>query len=241
MRLQLRLFSALLLAGLPACALSPADPDPEPAPGDSCSKSSDCGEDMKCIGAICVAPDPVPDGSSDGAGDVLVTPEPDSTGLAATDSNYTLTITMMDGFVYEVERDLEGKETAFSFGSSHIAPAVAFSMEDTITFPDFMIITMDFGKVVGSLEWPRHIYGEGSYPFTDGAPSFEILVGGLSFISRRPESDGAYEIEQFANQTGQVMSGTISGRIWHDKDDPIQYVDIECTFHFTLPEKGKQS
>jgi hypothetical protein len=196
---------------------------------------------MKCIEAICVAPDPVPDASGDTLGDVSDTLESDGTGLAATDSYYTLTITMMDGVVYEVERDLEGKETVYSFGSSHIAPAVAFSMEDTISFPDFMIITMDFGKVVGSLKWPRHIFGEGSYPFTDGAPSLKIFVGALTFNSTRPEAEGSYEIESFANQTGQVMSGTINGRIWHDKDDPIQYVDIECTFHFTLPEKGKQS
>jgi hypothetical protein len=196
---------------------------------------------MQCIGAVCVAPDPVPDATSDTTGDVIDTPEPDTTGLAATDSYYTLTITMMDGVVYEVERDLEGKETVYSFGSSHIGTAVAFSMEDTFTYPDFMIVTMDFGKVVGSLTWPRHIFGEGSYPFTDGAPSLEVFVGSLSFNSTRPEADGSFEIETFANQTGQVMSGTISGRIWHDKDEPIQYLDIESTFHFTLPEKGKQS
>jgi hypothetical protein len=48
-------------------------------------------------------------------------------------------------------------------------------------------------------------------------------------------------ITEFGSQTGQVMSGTISGRIWHDKDDPIQYLNVEGVFHFTLPAKGKNS
>jgi len=226
---------ALVFTGCGADESPPA----EPKAGDTCSNSAECGELMKCIGQVCQEQEPVADGASDTASDGLQ--EPDGPGLAAQDSYYTLTVTMMDGTQYEVERDLEGKETVFSFGSSHIGTAVAFSVEDTISFPTFMIVTMDFGKVVGSIDWPRHIFETGDYPFTDGAPSLEVQVMGLSFASTRAESTGGYVIEEFGNQTGQVMSGTISGRIWHDKDDPIQYLDVEGVFHFTLPAKGKNS
>ncbi len=219
------------------CADDPATPA-APQAGDSCSNSAACGETMKCIGQVCQTPESVADGASDTVTDD-VTSEPDGPGLAAKDSYYTLSVTMMDGTSYDVERDLEGKETVFSFGSSHIGTAVAFSVEDTISFPTFMIVTMDFGKVVGSVDWPRHIFETGEYPFTDGAPSLEVQVMGLSFASTRVESTGGYVIEEFGNQAGQVMSGTISGRIWHDKDDPIQYLDVEGAFHFTLPAKGK--
>lgn len=233
--IRLLLVAALLLC---ACGEDPAQPA-DPQAGDACSNSADCGELMKCIGQICQAPDPVADGASDTSLDTLY--EPDGPGLAAQDSSYTLSVTMMDGTSYEVERDLEGKETVFSFGSSHIGTAVAFSVEDTISFPTFMIVTMDFGKVVGSADWPRHIFEVGEYPFTDGAPSLEVQVLGLSFASTRVESTGGYVIEEFGNQTGQVMSGSISGRIWHDKYDPIQFLDVEGVFHFTLPAKGKNS
>lgn len=233
--IRLLLAATLVFAG---CGDDPVDPAP-PQAGDSCSNSAACGELMKCIGQVCQEPDPVADGASDTSADVVV--EPDGPGLAAQDSYYTLSVTMMDGTSYDVERDLEGKETVFSFGSSHIGTAVAFSVEDTISFPTFMIVTMDFGKVVGSVDWPRHIFEVGEYPFTDGAPSLEVQVMGLSFASTRVESTGGFVIEEFASQTGQVMSGTISGRIWHDKDDPIQYLDIDGVFHFTLPAKGKNS
>ncbi len=228
-----------LAALLVACGDDPAETSAMPQAGDACAKSSDCGDEMKCIGQVCQAPEAPDDGASGRATDA--SGEPDGPGLAAQDSYYTLTVTMMDGTSYEVERDLEGKETVFSFGSSHIGTAVAFSVEDTISFPTFMIITMDFGKVVGSVEWPRHIFETGEYPFTDGAPSLEVQVMGLSFASTRVESTGGYVIDEFGNQTGQVMSGSISGRIWHDKDDPIQYLDVEGAFHFTLPAKGKNS
>ncbi len=234
--IRLALITTVALLG--ACG-DDAGETPAPQPGDSCGNSSDCGDLMKCIGQVCQEPEPLADAATDVASDTPA--EPDGPGLAAQDSYYTLTVTMMDGTAYEVERDLEGKETVFSFGSSHIGTAVAFSVEDTISFPTFMIITMDFGKVVGSVDWPRHIFETGDYPFTDGAPSLEVQVMGLSFASTRIESTGGYVIEEFGNQPGQVMSGTISGRIWHDKDDPIQYLDVECVFHFTLPAKGKNS
>jgi hypothetical protein len=233
--IRLFLAAVFLLVGCGDDAVPPV----EPQAGDACSNSADCGDLMKCIGQVCQASEPVADGASDTSVDVVV--EPDGPGLAAQDSYYTLSVTLMDGSGYEVERDLEGKETVFSFGSSHIGTAVAFSVEDTISFPTFMIVTMDFGKVVGSVDWPRHIFEVGEYPFTDGAPSLEVQVMGLSFASTRAESTGGYVITEFGSQTGQVMSGTISGRIWHDKDDPIQYLNVEGVFHFTLPAKGKNS
>ena len=200
--------------------------------GESCVATPDCMWGLDCVESVCIDPN-APDIPEDIAPDVT-----EDTKLAAKDSQYTLTITMFDGTVYELDRDLEGKEDVYSFGSAHIGTAVAFSMEDHITFPATMVNTIDFGKVIGSSTFPVQCPGAGAYPFTGYAPQVKVFVEGIQYVSTGPESEGSLIVEEYGNVTGQIMSGTIAGRIWHDKEAPSLYIDIEATFHFTLPVKG---
>jgi hypothetical protein len=140
-------------------------------------------------------------------------------------------------------RDLTEKDGWWSFGSSHIGTAVAFSVTDTWTTP-FRVITFDFGKVVpgrtAEQTFEQETTGPGEYPFlTTKPPAIEVNVEGLQYKSTVEGSEGAIQLTDFGDETGERMAGTFEGTLVQETDknpNPL-HVEVSGAFHFVLPQK----
>lgn len=107
----------------------------------ACVGPEDCPEKHNCLNFACV---PV-----------------DMTGR----SEYSIAVTTWDGTEYSWEADLTDKLEYFSFGSAHIGTAVALAVSHTMISPAYRIVTLDFGKVVGSDQFPIQCDAPGQYLF----------------------------------------------------------------------------
>lgn len=190
-------------------------------------------------------PDAVPDvAAGDAAGDAPDGADPDAGDLSQK-SWYSMTITTQTnpGSPHEIEfRDLTEKHDWYSFGSTHIGTAVAFSVTDTWSIP-FRVITFDFGKVVEGATadqfFEQETTGPGHYDFLPTKPpAIEVFVDGLQYRSTEEGSTGGLDLTDFGDETGEVMAGTFAGTLLQvtDKETKL-HVDVEGEFHFVLPQK----
>ena len=153
---------------------------------------------------------------------------------------YRMTITLADGTVIEAGRDLSvERDTKFSYGSAHIGTAVAFAVTDTITWPQSVTITLDFGKIVGMPpSFPIQTDGTGEYPFGAAPPAVEVYVELIQYKSLFEGADGHVTLTQWGQNTGDVIAGHYAGRLIQETslEDKL-WIDVEGSFHFVLPIK----
>jgi len=152
-------------------------------------------------------------------------------------SFYSFTVTLPHGEELLFERDLTGDDTVFSFGSTHIAPAISFAMTDTIYNPTFAIITFNFGIVQGSSQYPVQCSEAGTYQFTSGPPEITFFVDNNTYTSTQSLKTGTIVIDQWSKVEGGTFSGSVSGKIFEEStEEPREELLVEGTFSFTLPE-----
>ena len=156
-------------------------------------------------------------------------------------SVYHLEMTPKDMDPITLDRELtDNPGKYFAFGSTHIAPAVSFAMSDSVIAPRTIFFTLNFGVVVPSTELSIDVAGPDTYPFVAAAdsepPELELTISGLEYRSHIAGSDGSIVIEQWSTTTGDVVSGTFSGRVLQDTVQPDKrWVDVDGWFHFILP------
>ena len=195
------------------------------AVGEKCLSTSECSAGLRCIAFVCM--DLNPDaGAADAATDASSQPQ----------SFYSIKITTQLGEEIELERDITEKPNAFSFGSTHIAPAVSFAVSEDFTFPKTMTVTLNFGIVIGSDKYPVQSDAAGEYAFSEVPPEIDVIIG-LRYRSTIPGSSGTVILTEYSNQAGGVVAGTFKGRILQEttKEDK-KWADVEGEFRFVLPD-----
>ena len=194
--------------------------------GESCQSTEECSGELRCIDFVCtdLSADAGPSDAVDDAS-------------SQEKSYYKIKITTQLGEEFEFERDITEKPNAYSFGSTHIAPAVSLAVSEDFTFPATMTVTINFGIVIGSEQFPVQSDATGEYAFSEAPPEIDVIIG-LRYRSTIPGSTGSVVITEYSNQTGGIMSGTFKGRILQEttKEDK-KWADVEGEFRFALPEK----
>lgn len=192
--------------------------------GEACTSSEECLGDLRCISGVCADLDA---SSGDAEGDA--TP--------ALKSYYKIKITTQLGQEYEFDRDISEKPNAYSFGSTHIAPAVSFAISEDLSWPATMTLILNFGIVVGSTRFPVQTDAPGDYSFSSDPPEIDIIIG-LRYRSTVAGSTGSVNITEYSNQTDGIMAGTFKGRLLQDttKADK-KWADVEGEFRLILPIK----
>jgi len=175
------------------------------------------------------------DAAADGADGADVA---DATALEGR-SLYTFTLTLEDGTVIVLDRELTGREAQhYAFGSTHIAPAVSLAVGDNVTVPRTIQLELNFGVVVPSNEHPIATDGPGEYAFSATPPELSVNVSGLPYRSRVEGASGAITVDAWSSAPGGVVSGSLSGRLIQDTPAEIKrHLDVEGTFYLTLPER----
>ena len=111
------------------------------------------------------------------------------------ESYYKLKLTMPTGDEIVFDRDLSGKDEFFSFGSTHIAPAISLAMTETIYNASdsisYAIVTINFGIIQGTDLFPIQTPGVGAYNFSPSPPHIDIFLDGTEYTSTKPEVMGA--------------------------------------------------
>jgi hypothetical protein len=216
--------------------------------GETCEGACGCG--LACTDGVCT---PYADDNEGCSCDAE--PSTDDAGVAgdgageegdlgpdqvdATKSFYTMTVALPDGTIIEIDRDLTVlRDTTFSYGSAHIAPAVAFAVTDTITWPQSVTITLDFGKIVGSGSFPIQTDGTGEYLFSEQPPAVEVYVGLIQYNSLLDGAEGHVTLTSWGQNTGDIIAGSFQGKLIQETqlEDKL-WIDVEGTFHFVLPIK----
>ncbi|MFH1531581.1 MAG: hypothetical protein ABIK09_12710 [Pseudomonadota bacterium] len=138
-----------------------------------------------------------------------------------------------------LERDLTGLAGRFSFGSTHIAPAVALAMEDHVYNPFMGIITLNFGIIIGTAELPPACPGSGTYPFSGFEPEIKVFIQNKNFGSKLPGAAGETVVDVWGAETGDAFSGSFAGILVQDttKADKLRCV-VSGEYHFVLPDKA---
>lgn len=133
-------------------------------------------------------------------------------------------------------RDLTGKDNKFSFGSTHIAPAVAFTMSDNIALP-FSVVTLNFGIIIGTADKPPSTPTGGEYPFSGFEPAIRVDIKNKTFDSTIDGSEGMFNITDWTADEGGIWAGDFEGTIVQetDKQDKLE-AEVEGEFHFVLPK-----
>jgi hypothetical protein len=207
---------------------------------ESCSSDSDCNCGLACIESACTPYTGANEGCSCAGGTVPNwTPDVTSTDVPEPPGNsfYKFTVTLPHGDELIFERDLTGDDTIFSFGSTHIAPAISFAMTDTIYNPTFAIITFNFGIVQGSSTYPVQCPGAGNYEFTSGPPEITFFIDNNTYTSTQSLKTGSITVDQWSKVEGGIFSGSVTGKIFEDTTADIkEELLVEGTFSFTLPE-----
>ena len=133
-------------------------------------------------------------------------------------------------------RDITEKPNAFSFGSTHIAPAVSFAISEDLTFPATMTLTLNFGIVFGSDRYPVQCDGAKTYDFSSSPPEVDVTIG-LRYRSTIPGASGSVIVTEWSNTTGGIMRGTFKGRLLQDTEKPDKrWADVEGEFQLIVPE-----
>ena len=156
-------------------------------------------------------------------------------GAPLGEAGYTLEIKLSDGTTYNLDRDLSETPGAFSFGSTHIAPAVSFTVQDQILDP-FMFVTLNFGFLVGSLEHETTIAGPGEYVLGGIVPAVKVELPPSSYQSDVTGSVGTLTITDYTNEPGGLFAGTVSATLVN-KNKPEKYAVVNGAFSFVLPPK----
>ena len=212
---------AILILGLTACGGAGGTPA-----GDACEATDECISGLRCINYVCTDLDAV---APDVEADIPADPWEGK-------SYYTMKITTELGQSYELERDITERPNAFSFGSTHIAPAVSFAISEDLTFPATMNLTLNFGIVFGSDSYPIQCDGPKNYPFSAAPPEVDVTIG-LRYRSTVPGASGAVEVTEWSNTTDGIMRGTFKGRLLQDTDKPDKrWADVEGEFKFIIPD-----
>jgi hypothetical protein len=159
-------------------------------------------------------------------------------------SIYTVELVTKEGQKYAItDRDLSGSPTAYSFGSTHIAPAVSLAVNDTVTYPAYLTVTFNFGIVAPSKEYPADCIKPGEYAFgVDNPPEVQVSVQGLQYSSRIPGAAGTIEVELWTATSGEPMRGSFKGtalQVETPEGQTPRPLEIEGEFYFTLPEKNQ--
>ncbi len=210
------------------------------------ARAASFGAALAICAVLCACDDaknPGGDALDDAAADVADAGDGDldDVGDLTGRSIYSLHVTLPDGTVSDyVNRELTGLETWYSYGSSGIGTAVAFSVTDSVFWPGTATITFDFGKIVGSPSFPVETPGTGSYPLDATPPAFEFATAFDGYKSRGAGSKGEIVLTQWGTKTGEVIAGTVAGTIAATASGkpPVQ---VEGWFHFTLPSAGGSS
>jgi len=134
------------------------------------------------------------------------------------------------------ERDITGNPTKFSFGSTHIAPAIAFAVSDTVFVP-FSVVTLNFGIIIGTADKPPSTPESGEYFFTGFEPEIEVTIYNRNYSSKIEGSDGKFNITHWSADEGGLFAGTFAGKILEETAaaEKLRAV-VEGDFHFILPE-----
>jgi hypothetical protein len=140
---------------------------------------------------------------------------------------------------YVLQRDLTGLAGRFSFGSTHIAPAVALAMEDHVYNPFMGIVTLNFGIIIGTAELPPACPGSGTYPFSGFEPELKVFIQNKDFGSKMVGAEGETVVDSWGAETGDEFSGSFAGTLVQDttKDDKLRCA-VSGEYHFILPDKA---
>ena len=156
------------------------------------------------------------------------------------ESYYKITITLPHGEEIEFDRDLSGNDEFFSFGSTHIAPAISFAMTETLynASPQisFAIVHMNFGIIQGSDQFPIQTPGVGTYDFSANPPNIDVTLDGIEYTSAKEGATGTIVVDQWNKVAGGIFSGSFTGTLLEDSvKDPSPQIEVEGTYYFELP------
>ncbi len=140
---------------------------------------------------------------------------------------------------YTLDRDLTGLAGRFSFGSTHIAPAVALAMEDHVYNPFMGIVTLNFGIIIGTAELPPACPTAGTYPFSGFEPELEVFIQNKNFGSKMAGAEGEIIVDAWGAETGDTFSGAFAGTLVQEttKEDKLRCV-VSGEYNFVLPDKA---
>ena len=134
------------------------------------------------------------------------------------------------------DRNLTGKENKFAFGSTHIAPAIAFTVSDNIALP-VSVVTLNFGIIIGTADKPPSTPTGGEYPFSNFQPEIEVFVKNKTFASFIDGSEGTFNITDWSADEGGLWAGDYQGTIVQETDKDVKLqAEVEGYFHFILPK-----
>ncbi len=243
--------TTFILAAFPALvALAIASCGGTDSTGDSVSTAdSRAGDDTTGPSGDALLDDAIP-------GDDIVEDVPAGDGSAPAGSWYKLTVelekgpgvncqadpeaTCFDGAeccTLVFDRNITDMPTKFSFGSTHIAPAVSFAMTDTLYVPTFSVITLNFGIIIGTSDKPPATDTSGKYPFSGFEPEITVTIYDKVLSSKEEGSEGEFNVTDWAAEQGGTWAGTLSGTIVQ-KTTQAQKVRarVDGSYHFILPE-----
>lgn len=142
--------------------------------------------------------------------------------------------TMCCRFVFE--RDITGLTTKFSFGSTHIAPAVSFAMQDTIPNP-FAVLTLNFGIIIGTADKPPATPKSGAYVFSGFEPEVQVDIKNKTYSSKADGAEGTVNVTDWASEEGGLWAGDYEGLIVQQTDKETKLrAYVKGAFHFILPK-----
>jgi hypothetical protein len=137
---------------------------------------------------------------------------------------------------YDFVRDLTGLDTKFAFGSTHIAPAVALAMSDTMPLPTFTVITLNFGIIIGTSDKPPSTSSSGEYPFTGFEPEITLTIHNKEFSSKEEGAVGTFNVTDWTAEEGGKWAGSVAGTIVQKTDKAAKLrVQVDGSFEFILP------
>ncbi|MBM4354149.1 MAG: hypothetical protein FJ109_10200 [Deltaproteobacteria bacterium] len=135
------------------------------------------------------------------------------------------------------DRDITNLPTKFSFGSTHIAPAISFAMTDTLYVPTFSVITLNFGIIIGTSDKPPATDASGKYPFSGFEPEITVTIYSKVLSSKEEGSEGEFDVTDWAAEQGGLWAGTVSGTIFEKTAlEKKLRARVKGSYHFILPE-----
>ena len=136
---------------------------------------------------------------------------------------------------YEYYR--QGDKLDYSFGSTHIAPAISLAVADTMALPTFTVITFNFGILIGTSDKPPATPKSGTYSFSGFEPEISVDIHSKTYSSKEDDADGEIVLENWSAEEGGLFSGFYGGTIIQvtDKPDKLR-AHVTGAYSFVLPE-----
>jgi len=194
-----------------------------------------CWAALGALGACSPPPESLDGGASDGAAlDATAETQPPAD---PTRSTYTIELTTDLGQTLRLERDVTDTPGAFSFGSTHIAPATSLAVSESLSYPATVQIAINFGILAdpsGNLTVQTGTAG--TFPFDGDAPEIDVTWG-IRYRSTVPGAQGEVVIDAWSMTRGGVMSGRFQGRLVEQSGAGAgtHWADVTGTFHLILP------